>query len=117
MPARRKLLKLRGPTRWVWAAEAERGQVTRATLHDENRLVIGLEYDGEQYTVTLERHDGELFEGSWLCQDGSTGGASARLYRSESNYLLFGEWSAAGERQYWWAELCSVKHFPDEVPG
>jgi hypothetical protein len=94
--------------------------VARAFVHGGTRLVIELECGGYNYAVTLERHEGELFQGSWSCRDGGkvhTGAASARLYSSGSNYLLFGEWSEEEASYYWGAELCAVQHFPDEAVG
>jgi hypothetical protein len=82
-------------------------------------LVIDLEEAGWEYSVHLERADGDLFRGSWTCQDGSrteTGSASARLYTSgDGSLLLFGDWVQNGDRSHWWAELTAVEHFPDEV--
>lgn len=117
MAARRKHLKLIGPASWDGVEYPGRGQIRRAIVREGNRLVIDLEFNGWEYSVTLDRDTGDLFSGSWSCQDGSTihrGSASARLYSSESNWLLFGDWFEEGDRYHWWAELCSVERFPDE---
>ena len=113
----RKLVKMRGPTTWPEKSDAERGQIARAILHEQKKLVIELECEGYSYSVKLERRIGELFEGSWTCLVGNrtfTGPASARLYRSQSGDFLFGDWSEVGSTYFWWAELSIVENLPNE---
>jgi hypothetical protein len=117
MAARRKLVKMHGPAAWLENLGATPGQISRAILHEDKRLVIDLECEGYKYSITLERRSGDLFEGSWSCQDAGmtyTGAASGRLYSSPSSEFFFEDWTEEGTRFQWWAELCIVKHFPDE---
>jgi hypothetical protein len=120
MAVRRKLLRMIGPAAWENVEYPDRGRVTRAILRDGRELVMDVEFAGWSYSVNLERAGGDQFRGTWLCQDGDwvdKGPVAARLYSSDSGYLLFGEWTQGGDRYQWWVELSAVKHFPDELPG
>jgi hypothetical protein len=118
MPVKRKVVKLLGPTRWCRVGNVQDGQVTRAFLRNDNEIVIDLETEeGHRLSIKLKRRSGDLFDGNWSYLWGGTtfsDSASGTLYCSSAGYLLFGKWREEGEDYYWWAELSTVEHFPDE---
>ena len=110
----KKMLKMQGPVGWFESSVLESGQITRAILRDEKKLVIGLRFEGWEYSVNLERRHSDLYAGTWSCSDGTNGHASAKLYTSASGELLFGDRIEVQLRYNWYAELCIVKRFSDE---
>lgn len=114
-------IKMVGPAKWAALSEVYRGGINRAILRGGNELVMDVECDGRVYSVKLKRGKGDSFHGEWERRSGRNllnGLAVAVLYTSSAGQLLFGEWVEDETRYQWWAEVTTVKHFPDEAePG
>jgi hypothetical protein len=114
MPAIRKLVKMLGTVGWCGFGEAD---IRRAILRNDETFAIDLVWGDSTYSITLMRKTGDRFDGDWTRRSAGTtltGIASATLYRSSSDRLLFGEWVEENTRYRWWAELREVATFPDE---
>jgi hypothetical protein len=120
MSGKRRVAKLLGPVTWVEVASADYGKITRAIMRGDKELVIELVCGEYCYSVELKRQTGEGFDGHWTCQSsGRTyrDSVGARVFSTSSGCFLVGKWHEDGESYYWWAELVSVDHFPDERPA
>lgn len=111
-----KLVKLTGNVRWVQSGDAVDGKITRAILHSGKRITIDCKCGPDQYTVNLTSETGHYFTGSFTCNDGSKGGVSGTLYKSQDSYFIFGVWTEQETKNYWWTDLTKVEKFPDEGP-
>jgi hypothetical protein len=102
-----KIENLQGPTGWIEPKRDHRAQISRATLVNDNKIVI-IVYCDATYSIELHRQAGEHFKGKWAYRDGGKiieGFAEGRLYKAEHVFFLFGTWNEDETDHYWWAEL------------
>jgi hypothetical protein len=92
-----------GGVAWVYDTPEE-GQVLRAVFKTPHDLVLEIQHNGNPYLVSLTAR-GKRWQGWVQRPNKPNGNVVARVFRSDDDLFLFGEWTEVGKTWHFWADL------------